>query len=583
MANQQAQAFEDLRNTINECTRIVRHRWRLGLIGLSVVSSAAFWFSQYLPREYTATTLFERRDDVVLQNLIHANSPYGFEHLKTTMALDMTGSRALAKAAVAVGLLPGDTFNGDGALSDRERSALDQVLARYSVRSAMKLVDSTTSLDTISLRCDTNDPQVARQLVVALRDNYMAATRERIREILGGTREFFVGEIARLQKQVAETDDTLRKGVDDLPGADPTDLVSLGNRLETLRTQRNGTYQHKADLDAQIAAREQFLVAAPGLYAVPPESPTSAPAAPQAVPSDPSLERAIEAVQAQIVELVTLKRMTMEHPAVRSLLERLTALEELRGTLAEQTPPAGPAAVAKPRGAASYPEWSMQQMRVELELDALRRQIAITDGQLNEADARLQRFETLYNRLLNNSDELRQLHDQRGKGVTELNEWQQHLARLERVLAAESGERGTQFTLIEEPQDAVRPVRPRVASIFAVCSGLGLAAAALLAALAELFDRSFRSVGQVTRSLGIPVLECISVIFTPRERRRALISRLIWTPTLAVLLLSLAASAGLAYASIELPGLHQRALQRMDRALSAVGAAVVLPDTGRAS
>jgi hypothetical protein len=111
-----------------------------------------------------------------------------------------------------------------------------------------------------------------------------------------------------------------------------------------------------------------------------------------------------------------------------------------------------------------------------------------------------------------------------------------------------------------------------VASVFLVCSGLGLAAAALLVALAELFDRSFRSVGQVTRALGVPVLECISIIPTPRERRRNLISRLVWTPTLAVLIFGLVVAAGLAYTSLARPTLHQRAMQKLDRLLNAGGA-----------
>jgi hypothetical protein len=90
-------------------------------------------------------------------------------------------------------------------------------------------------------------------------------------------------------------------------------------------------------------------------------------------------------------------------------------------------------------------------------------------------------------------------------------------------------------------------------------------------ALAELFDRSFRSVGQVTRVLGIPVLECIGVIQTPREKRKAALARLIWTPTLGVLVLSLVTSAALAYASLQMPAVHARAMQRFETVLKTVG------------
>jgi len=116
-----------------------------------------------------------------------------------------------------------------------------------------------------------------------------------------------------------------------------------------------------------------------------------------------------------------------------------------------------------------------------------------------------------------------------------------------------------------------------VASVFVVCSGLGLAAATLLVALAELFDRSFRSVGQVTRVLGIPVLECIGTMSTPRERRRTAVRRLVWTPTLTMLVLSLVASAALAYTSLMMPAVHADAMRRVNRVLGTVGVTWLCP------
>ena len=592
MANQQGQAFEDLRNTISECLRIVRHRWRISTVGLSIVGSVAFWCSQYLPREYSASTMFERRDDVVLQNLIQSNSPYGFDHLKTTMAMDMTGSRAQARALVQAGIVPGDSFGEETiALSDRERALLDRTLGQYKLQADLRLIHSSQNLDTILLRCSANDPVVARQLVVALRDGYISETRERIREILSGTKEFFQEEVSRLQSQLADGEADLRRRLDEFNGVDPTDIVGVGNRLEMLRAQRDSLFQRQAELGAEVAAREDFLKSpppdmyieieevAPGLDPNNPQVVLTAPA-----PDDAVLAAAIDQVQREIVDAITSQRMTVEHPRVKTLYARLAALEELRTTLASNVPePDVLPPVAQmtppppPKVSERYHDWQNQSARVQLELDALQRQLAVASDQLAGAEQRLTRFEDLYNRLLEGNSGVQALISRRSEISAELAVWQGHLARLDRVLAAESGERGTQFTLIEEPQDVSQPTKPRIASVFAVCSGLGLAAAALLVALAELFDRSFRSVGQVTRVLGIPVLECIGVVPTPREKRKAMVSRLVWTPALGLLLCALVVSAALAYASVRMPNLHQRTMQRFDGILQMVGMTAQMP------
>jgi uncharacterized protein involved in exopolysaccharide biosynthesis len=292
------------------------------------------------------------------------------------------------------------------------------------------------------------------------------------------------------------------------------------------------------------------------------------------------LDDAIRKIRQELVNEQVVNRKTAEHPDVRHLQTQLAALQELRSSLRQQTTPdpsdddavaLAPASRPALQNSEAYSEWQAQQMRVELELDALRRQLAVATTQTEEAQQRRDDFAALYAQLVDKGDELRKLREAQEEGDNELAIWQQHLTRLERILTAESGQRGTQFSLIEEPKDVVRPTKPRVASIFVVCAGLGLAAAALLVALAELFDRSFRSVGQVTRVLGVPVLESVGVIPTPRERRKAAFARLVWTPALVVLLVALFASATLAYASLELPSFHARAMGRLDGVLGVFG------------
>lgn len=573
MATSPGHAFDELRNTVNDGLRVLRQRWRLALCALTLVGAAAFWGSQYLPREYHATTLFERRDDVVLQNLIQSNSPYSFAHLKTTLSLDMLGSRALARAAAVTGLARIEGLEGEGPLTDVQRAALDDTIGRYGLRASVTLPQSSPSFDTVLVDVAANDPTVARAFVTALRDNYISQTRERIREILKSARDFFKAEIARRQQEVAAAEGLLRDGFDSYPGLDPTNLPGVGNHLETLRLQRASAQQHKAELEAQIAAREQFLVAAPSTLNFTPETPRVP--VPQQAPDSPA-ERAIQAVidstKTQLIECRTMRRMTEEHPEVIKLVQRLEALDDLRLTIAAATSePELAAAAPEPGESEELRQWRTQKMRVELELDALRRQLDVAAKQYEECDLRVAHLSALYDRLLAGNDEFRRLADKKAQGANEIGLWQSHLINLERILTAESGDRGTQFSLIEEPDEVALPTRPRLMTVWLACLGLGLGAAVLLVALAELFDRSFRSTGQVIRALGIPVLECVGVIGTPRERRRARVSRLVWGPAMAVLLCLFFASAGMAYISLARPDLHRRALQRVDHVLNAVG------------
>jgi uncharacterized protein involved in exopolysaccharide biosynthesis len=584
MGAHQDRVFDELRSTVHEYTRILRRRWRLALLGGCVISSIAFWVSQYVPRQYSTTTIFERRDDAVLRNLIQSNSPYSFEQLKSSITIDMTGSRALAEAAVSIGLLPADAITSEQALSNPELRRLDEALSAHNLETSVRLLHSSPSLDTIELSCRASDPKIASRYVVALRDNYIRRTRDRITGILSGTRDFFAEESQRFQQRVNAAERQLQEPFAQFPGVDPTDVVSVGARLEDLRTEHLRGAERKAEIQAQITAREQFLASAlPSASVEAPAEPPRAPPAPPILPNTGSaIDRAINQVEQELADAIVVRRMTEEHPTVRALRRKLESLHAARhatlGPTAEADSAAGTESDAARRLRQRDPVLAGQRLRVELELDALRPQLRIAEQRLEESQVRVDRFAALYARLLDGSDKMQQLRDRLEQDATTAAVWQQHLARLERILAAESEQRGTQFALVEEPKRNMKAVRPRAAAVFIVCVGCGLAAAALLLALTELTDRSFRSAGQVTRALGLPVLERIGVINTPRVRRQQLLRRLAWTPALWILLAAVSANASLAYASLEYPDLHRRAIAKLDRAMEAVG----LPPTSLA-
>lgn len=572
MPSQQDRPLDELRNTVHGYARIIRRRWRVALTAACLVGAAAFWGSQYLPRQYVATTVFERRDDVVLRNLIHSKSPYSFALLKSSIVRDMSGSRALAEAAIAAGLLPDGSITSEQALSNDEQQRVDAALSKYDLRASVHMIHSSASLDTIELRCHANDPALARRFVVALRDGYIMRTRGRISEILSGTREFFTGEVARFQQQVADAGRRLKNQFGEFPGVDPTDPVSVGARLEYVQSERLRLAQRKAEIAAQISARERFLTSS--ALTVASDAETGAGSVSRAAPEIGSaVEKAIAQTEQELADAIVVRRMTDEHPVVLGLRRKLQALRSARGSGAEvQVAAAAPKFGAREDLRKRDPVLAGQRLRVELELDAFRAQHEIAAASLAQAEERFNKVSSVYSRLVEASDELQGLQVRLDEDKAAAAVWRQHLTQLERVLAAENEQRGTQFALVEEPKENAYAIKPWATSILVVCLGCGLAAAVLLVALVELLDRSFRSTGQVTRTLGLPVLESIGVINTPRVKRRQLLSRLAWTPALCVLLGSLLATAALAYASLERPTLHARAMGKVDQVLETFGA-----------
>jgi uncharacterized protein involved in exopolysaccharide biosynthesis len=563
-------SMDDLRKTLGAYAAIVRRRWRIALLAAGLVGSGAFWYSQYLPRQYVAATVFERRDDAVLRNLIQTNSPYSFEQMKSSLVLDMTGSRALATAAIRAGLLAPTALTGDGALAEADRRKLEGVLGEHGLSAHVRLLNSSPSLDVIELQCTATDPRIAQQFVTALRDSYIDRTQELISDVLQRTRGFFAAEVDRAQGEVATAVTTLKQRFADFPGLDPTDQAGVGLRLEGYRAERDRLVARQAALDAEISARERFLVNVPEAFlAVPGTDPVT----PAPLPGvTPALDRAIANTQDEIAEATTVGRMTSEHPRVRALLVKLEALKAARDEVLAALP-TGPAVAAGGESRTTVsPIWQSQQLRVEMELDALRRQAETTRVELATAEEHVQRITALFQELIQGSGEAQQLQQSLEQGNMTAAIWRQHLGQLDRVLAAQQEQRGTQFTLIEEPKQDARPIAPRLSAVIVICTGCGLAAAVLLMALAELFDRSFRSVAQVTRSLNIPVLECVGVIDTPRERRRRLRARLAWTPALGLAVVALAVTSTLAYTSLQRPELHRRAIARLDGVFEAVGA-----------
>lgn len=549
--------LDEIRGNLRVYWLIVKRRWRPALALFALVSSLAFWQSQYVKRQFSSTTVFERRDDVVLRNLIDSKSPYSFSQLRATIAQDITGSRALARAAVALELLPAEAITSGQALTSEELRQLEAALRKRSLEARVRLVQSSASLDTIELYCLADDPEMARRFAVAVRDGYIESMRERIAGVLRSARDFFAVEVQRFQEQANAANERLREQYARFPGVDPTEPSSLNARIDVLRGEHLRLALQRADLEAQISARERFL-ASDLLTEVRIQTVSLPRQAPS--PATGAIERAILGVEQELADAIVVRQMTAEHPTVVELRRKL---DNLRRTAAETATPSADSTSDAQEQRVQDPALAAQRARVEMELESLRSQLLAAQGHLDQSEQRLAEATAMQLNLQRSSGELQALITAHNEDRATAAIWRQHLQHLERVLIAANDERGTQFAVVEEAKPIGRPVTPRVSAVFVVCLGVGLAAAALFIALREVLDRSLRSPGHVMKTVGLPVLGGIGEIATPRVRRGRIFERLAWGPMLGVLLISLVATSSLAYARLERPTMFDGALQTL--------------------
>jgi hypothetical protein len=221
--------------------------------------------------------------------------------------------------------------------------------------------------------------------------------------------------------------------------------------------------------------------------------------------------------------------------------------------------------------------WLEQKSRVDLELKTRRQKLALTADALEALDDKLARYEGLYDSLVAEHGDFEAQAAELKRAEADALTWSGYLTQLDRILTAESQQRGVTFATIEEPRHVARAISPTMRSVASVSVALGLLAAGLTILLIEVFDRSFKSAAQVTRALGIAVLEGIAEIVTPAVRRERVLRRAFWAPLVAMLMFVVVGTFAMTYLQMERPDLYARVSDRAAEAFGATGMTALPP------
>lgn len=547
------------------------HRWAF-FIPFCIVSSGAFVLSLYYPRTYSARTSFERRNDPILADLRLSQGAATFKLFRTTIARDLTSVECMSEVVDNIGLTKDFARNEDGTLMEsslRRRAGLARALG-----SKIRLSTGSPNehTDIINIIYTGPDPTIGKKLLDEVKATYIRRTMVWVQQHLEGLREYYQAEATQALEELRAVQREQTRMKLDNPYLSPQDPGALSARLSQLEMERNELLRRRREYEADLEAQRQLLASIESQAVARPrqpeqEGPTPPPErlSPEAI----HLLGLIEGIDAKIKELRTTRGMTDHHPEIAELLDSRRSHEaELaaQNTRArELTVANGPLTTAasphEGRGVVSRAKQPWQGDRARLLV-----QIAAQSAKIKEVDISLESNRQETARLNEAKSNIFELQEEYADIAGKVEKARQHykslagtLARIEPAIKANQQNKLLHWSIGQPARGGSIPVNPKARTVVLLALLAGIAAGVVFVVLAEVFDHVYRNSSQVSRSLGLPILDAIDVIITSRDRRRLLVRRTVIAPLVLLFCVGLTGITGsMAYLSIQQPHTYKR-------------------------
>lgn len=553
----------ELRRTTGEILRVLSVRRWLFFVPFCLVISASFVLSLYVPRRYTASTKFERRDDPVLVNLPSTGGMGAFELYRGTLINSIKGVDNLIEVVRKLGLadVPADA-------EPEVREALIRSKAiRISSTLQVLLHKRTTHWDVIEIQCTNSSPDRLSELLDETRDSYIRRALERFTTKLRQTRDWFDEQRRGCRDIVTALERDLDVYKTEHLGINPLDLNESFPQLGQLRRDVDHLERKRRDILTNLDGRKRLLASQMPSVVERPSGNEDTPVRIQSTYRSAEAIRMADDLQASRTKIESLRitrGMTERHPEMVELRQKEQQLanalknQEQRDTeymnahpMAEL--PNAPAVAWDPRAA------TMAQIENDVRIHE--KLSASNMAELAAARKALDDFTVARHAAQSDYQSFRARQSESRRADREREMYQGYSDQINRVLSAEGAQRGVRFKKIKPASTNFVPASPRMASIVIFSTLAGVASGVLLALLSELFDRTIRARSQIVRSLGISIVGSIDEIVTAVARRRRLLRRVIFVPvlttTFAALVLS---SATAAYLSLHDRDLYDRVM-----------------------
>ncbi|MCK6457115.1 MAG: hypothetical protein L6Q92_11370 [Phycisphaerae bacterium] len=539
----------DLRHTLGEAWRIVRNRRRWLIVPFLLVTSGAFGLSMLWPRSYSVSTSFDRRRDLVLANMGKGWTD-AVESVRATMASDLRRP-ALWISALAALDLPLRNAGRDvpaTPIAARRSAYAARLLSEFNVA----IDELGTDAERVTLSLSGRDATDYPAVLTRVRDAYIREAQQRMNGVLVEVRDFFEKQAAEAQRKCDAIEQQVAQMICDYPGVDDASAETIQRELQKLHDEDASLRNEINGVEGKIAEARTAYDEATAAKANPTMRAVR-PAASQTVVPNPHVARLVadlDTVQRDLSEARQVRRMTEEHPTVIALREKIDAIQ----IALSKTPATIAVPVASAPPTVQVDAGDDEPLRLQRTLAGLTRRRAALEQRRADVLGRIDALHAEQVEAAAQKPTFASLESQLAAARGEVAVWKQNIEPINRVLTVQHGNRGVLFSIAKNPATVVTPTSPAAKTALTFCLVVGVVVGLASMLLSEVADRSFRSVGQIGKAIGVPVLEAIDEIVTQADRRRKLLQRVVVLPAMyAVLVLTLVGSGALAYRTLTRP------------------------------
>jgi len=506
---------------------VMRFRWQF-VVPAFLVCAGVLAASLLLPRKYKAEAIFERRTDMVMEEIASRGGANNYEAPRVSLVHEIAGEPAID-----------DLFKREikqiQAAAERSGRRFDATTLRRDLSTKLLVFQDigTRSLDRVRLSYTGEDPEIAREAVNGLVRNYIDRTRIEMESRLRQSEAFFKAEVDRSRADIERLEnmrlDFEIKHVDLLPD-NPNNIQSV-----LAETQE----QFAELVENRDAARMKATALTKALEGTPDTTPS------YVTRRNPDLDRRekdLNDLETRLKTYTTVMKMTERHPDLVDLRRQIV---ELNAVIAQT-----------PREVVSEKRFDRNVKHQELEL-----LVTQANAQADALNNHVSQMEAKIRDLSNGSVKLFPVRAEYSKMQREIDQslrqlafWEGNLNRVKMSLTAEDGNRGVQLNFIKPCPEIGRPVSPDLAHVILAATAMGLLAGAVSVLFAHRTNESFISGEELSRTVGVPLMGAVSEIISKQQRRMKRIRHyLIYPLNLAGMALVLLMMTGLLYVNLNKP------------------------------